>query len=347
MTYRAVLTDPAAGGEALVRIWTDNLHVAGDPHAKLRWQYLDGPNRAEAFLLRDDDTPVGCAGITVRELWSGDQRLRVALLADFAVDRAHRVGFPALTLQRAVKRHVDATYAASYGFPNQNAVAVHRRSGYQELGQMGRYVRVLRHAGYLARRFRRPLASQVAGLAADGATLAVRVARALRPSRTLALRWLPDVDPRFDRLWAAEHATFRIACRRDAAFLRWRFLRAPGDRYRVLALVERKSERLRAYAIVRGAAGGFAELADLFGSLEAMRELLTMLPPVLYRAGHTALSMRFLGDPRIPALLTDLHFSRRDALRTVIVHPGASCPIDPAVLRDPGAWYLTDLDEDI
>ncbi|MCE9579724.1 MAG: GNAT family N-acetyltransferase [Deltaproteobacteria bacterium] len=347
MTYRAVLTDPAVGGDALVRIWTDNLHVAGDPRAKLRWQYADGLHRAEAFLLRDDDAPVGCAGITVRELWSGDARLRVALLADFAVDRAHRVGFPALLLQRAVKRHVDAAYDASYGFPNHNAVAVHKRSGYHELGLMGRYVRVLRHAGYLARRFRRPLVSRVAGYAADGAKLAVRVARALAPSRTLALRWLPDVDPRFDRLWQAEHATFRIACRRDAAFLRWRFLRAPGDRYRVLALVERQSERLRAYAIIRGAAGGIAELADVFGSLEAIGELMTLMPPALYGRGHTAISMRFLGDPRIPALLTHHHFSLRDALRTVIVHPGASCPIDPAMLRDPAAWYLTDLDEDI
>jgi hypothetical protein len=347
MTYRALLTDPIVSGEALVRIWTDNLHVSGDARAKLRWQYVDGPAPAEVFLLRDDDAPVGCAGITVRELWAGAQPLRVALLADFAVDRAHRVGFPALALQRAVKRHVDATYAASYGFPNQHAVAIHKRSGYHELGTMTRYVRVLRHGGYLARRFDHPLVARVAGLAADGAKLAVRVARALGPSRTHALRWLPDVDPRFDRLWQAAHGDYRLACRRDAAFLRWRFLRAPGERYRLLVLVERQTERLCAYAFVRGAAGGLAELADVFGSLAAIDELMTLLPPVLYRAGHTAISLRFLGDPRIPALLATHHFSRRDALRTVIVNPGASCPIDPGVLRDPDAWYLTDLDEDI
>jgi hypothetical protein len=347
VSYRAVLTDPEAGRGALLRLWARNLPVRGDASAKLGWSYFEGPaGPSEVFLLHDEAGEVGCAGVTVRELWLRERPLRVALLADFAIDRAHRTGLPALILQRAVKRHVDGAYDASYGFPNANAVAIHRRIGYHELGAMCRYVRVLRHADYLARRFERPIVARAAGAVVDAAKLAVRLARTVRPSRTRALRWLPDVDAGFDRLWQATRGSFGITCRRDAAFLRWRFLRKPDERVAIAALVDRARDELRAYAVVGGEPGGMAELHDLYGELDAISDLLTLVMPALYRRGYRAVGIRFLGDPRIPALLLAHHFSLREQNRVVIVHEGKACPIDPAVLRDPNAWYLTDLDED-
>lgn len=347
MSYRAVLTDPAEGRAALLRLWTRNLPVQGDAAAKLAWLYFDNPvGRSEAFLLHDDAGEVGCAGVTVRELWYRERPLRTALLADFAIDRAHRTALPALILQRTVKRHVDGAYDASYGFPNANAVAIHRRIGYHELGKMCRYVRTLRHGDYLARRYDWPIAMHAAGVAVDAAKLAVRLARTVRPSRTLALRWLPDFDARFDRLWQATRGSFGIACRRDAAFLRWRFLRKPDEQASIAALVDRRSDELRAYAVVGGTPGGMAGLLDAYGDLDALGELFTLVMPALYWRGYSAVQFRFLGDPRVTRLLLAHNFSLRDQQRVVVVHEGQACPIDPAVLRDHNAWYLTDLDED-
>jgi len=348
VAYQAVLTDPSEGREHLVRLWLDNLPVRGDARAKLDWLYLDGPaGRGEVFLLRDErGAPVGCAGITRRELWRGDQPLKTALLADLAIDRAHRTGMPALVLQRATKRHVDAAYDLSYGFPNANAVALHRRIGYHVLGAMERYVRVLRHSRYLERKYGRPIVARAAGAVIDGAKLAVRTARAFAPSRAAELVWLDDVDPRFDRLWEQSRGAWGLAGRRDAAFLRWRFLRKPDEKVAVAALCEKKGGALRAYAIVGGAPGDFALIADAFGSIEAQGDLLTLLAPALTTRGHTAIGMRFLGDPRMTEMLRAHSFSLRDAHRTVIVNPGATCPIDPAIVRDTARWYLTDLDED-
>ncbi len=349
MAYRAVLTDPGEHRATFLRLWVQNLPIRGDAAAKLEWLYLGGPaGPGEAFVLHADGDggAVGCAGITVRELWDGDRVLRAALLADFAVDRAHRTGLPALILQRTVKRHVDAAYDASYGFPNANAVAIHRRIGYHELGAMSRYVRVLRHGGYLERRYGRSPAARVAGGVVDAAKLAVRMARTLRPSRTGALRWLDDVDARFDRLWQETRGEFGLACRRDAAFLRWRFVQKPDEQVAIAALVDRKSDQLRAYAVVGGTQGGMAELRDVYGGLGAITDLFTLLMPALYGRGHSAVCFRFLGDRRVVALLERHNFSLRDARRVVIVHEGKTCPIDPARLRDPNAWFLTDLDED-
>jgi hypothetical protein len=346
--YRAQLTDATSDREALLRLWADNLPVRGGVEAKRRWLYLEHPcGPAQAFVLRDGETAIGCAGITTRELWYAGQPVRAALLADFAVDKAHRTGLPALVLQRAVKRHVDATYQLSYGFPNTKAVAIHQRIGYIELGNMARYVRVLRHGGYLQRRYGRPFAARAAGFVLDRAKLVVRIARTLAPRSRFALRWLTDTDARFDRLWATARDNFGIACRRDAAFLRWRFLREPAQRAVIAAIVDRETAALHAYAVVAGVPGQIAELADVFGeSIAAIDDLFALLAPALYRRGHTAIGFRFLGDPRIVELLQAHHFSLRDADRTVIVHPGAGCPIPAATLSDHRRWYVTDLDED-
>jgi len=344
--YRAVHVAPDRSRDELVRLWADNLAVVGDLHAKLDWLYLANPSGpGEAFVLRDaGDAAVGCAGITPRELWRGDRVLRVALLADFAIDRPHRTGLPALVLQRATKQHVEAGYELGYGFPNASAVAIHRRIGFFELGGMARYVRVLRHGGYIARRYGRPTAARVAGAIVDAAKLVVRWARAARPVLNARLVWRDDVDPRFDELWQRSRGQWGIACRRDAAFLHWRFVAKPVDRVRIATLVARGGDRLLAYAIVGGRPGDMAHVHDLFGPLDAIGDLLTLLVPSLTLAGHTAVSMRYLGDPRMAELLIAHGMSPRDADRKVIACLPARCT--DAALRDAATWYLTDLDED-
>lgn len=353
MAYRAELTDAAAGGAAeLMRLWRANLPVRGDVDAKRRWAYLDAPTgRADAMVIRTDDgAAIGCAGIERRRLWSRGAPLEAALLADFAIDRAHRTGFPAVLLQRAVQRHVESRFALSYGFPNAAAVAVHLRTGYHELGKMPRYVRPLRFGAYLTRRYHRPWLARAAALALDPLALVVGAAEAAAAVRASSLAWLDDVDPRFDDLWRRAAPSLPICSQRDAALLRWRFLRAPGERSRVAALTARASGELVAYAIVRDgrdATAGVAELVDLLGATPAALDaLLGWLVPSLTVRGYTAISVRFLGYPPLAALLARHRFTRREATRAIIVRPTARCPIPADLLRDPRAWYLTDLDED-
>jgi hypothetical protein len=344
--YRAVRVDPGERRDELVRLWGDNLQVRGDPHAKLDWLYLANPaGPGEAFVLRDEgETAVGCAGITTRELWRGEHALRAALLADFAIDRAHRTGMPALILQRATKHQVETAYELGYGFPNASAVAIHRRIGFFELGGMTRYVRVLRHGGYLARRYGRPLAAHAAGAVVDLAKLAVRSLRAARPALGASLRWQTDFDPRFDDLWRRHRALWGVVCRRDAAFLRWRFVAKPLEHVRIATLAARRGGELLAYAVVGGERGEMAHLLDLFGPLDALHDLLTLLLPSLTLRGHTAASTRFLGDPRMARLLVEHRMSARDSDRKVIACLSPRCT--DAALRDAATWYLTDLDED-
>jgi hypothetical protein len=348
VSYRTVLSDVRESRESLIRLWSENLHHRGDLDEKLRWFYLDAPSGpGEAFLLTTEDDIVGCCGLTLRELYHRGQPIRAALLADFAIDKRHRSALPALTLQRAVKRHTDGAYDLSYGFPNDGAVAVLKRIGYLELGRMARFVRVLRHAPFLARRYRRPLLGRAAAMVVDPASLAISTARSLRNRVLLRLEWLEDFDARFDRLWDLAQPRELIACRRSSQFLRWRFARKPSEHHHIAGLVERQTSALAAYAVMRGEIGGEAELVDLFGiNPGAIDDLLSQLIPSLYSRGYTSVSFRYLGSPMLLEVLAKHMFSLRESRRLVIVNFAPTCPIDATVAADPTRWYLTDLDED-
>lgn len=348
VSYRTVLSDARESREPLIRLWSENLHHRGDLDEKLRWFYLDAPSGpGEAFLLRTEDDVVGCCGLTTRELYHRGQPVRAALLADFAIDKKHRSALPALTLQRAVKRHTDGAYGLSYGFPNDGAVAVLKRIGYQELGRMARFVRVLRHAPFLERRYHRPLLGRAAAMVVDPASLVITAARSLRKRTLLRLEWLEDFDARFDRLWDVAQPRDLIACKRSSEFLRWRFMRKPSEKNQIAALVERHAGALAAYAVVRNGEGGEAELVDLFGiNAGAVDSLLSQLVPSLYARGHASVSFRFLGSPVLLEVLAKHMFSLRESRRLVIINLAPTCPVDPSVAADPRRWYFTDLDED-
>jgi hypothetical protein len=332
--YSTSATEVQDSKDLLLRLWEDNLHVRGDLDDKLRWFYCDSPHGpGRAFLLHANGAPVGCAGLGVRTLFQHGRPLRAALFADLAVDRGHRSGLPALTLLRSVAAEVARDFELGYGFPNRKAIAVYRRAGFIELGQMYRYVRVLRSRRYL----RAALGDWIADTAL---AIAARTRRMF--ARRFALEWPEAFDARFDRLWQAVHASYPLVCERTAAFLRWRFAQEP---HRIAGLVCRSSGELVAYAVYRSAGDGFVELLDLFGAGEhEVGAMLAHTVPAAAALGFTAVGFRFLGDPRVIRLLHAHGFARRGEPRSIVVAGGRGPARAP--MHDLGAWYLTDLDED-
>src|SRR6185369_13060010 len=106
----------------------------------------------------------------------------------------------------------------------------------------------------------------------------------------------------------------------------------------------RKTDELRAYAIVEGETGESAQVTDAFGLPEALDDLFAQLVPALYRRGHSAIGFRFVGDPKIVALLASHGFVPRERNHTAVVVASATGHVDHATVYDPASWYLTELD---
>lgn len=343
MPYRVRRTDVGVDREEILRIWAANLPMKGELDARLRWFYCDAPHgRGDGFMLHPlgDPSVIGYAGVGMRALWRRGTPLRAALLADLAVDREHQSGLPALALVRAVKQHVRESFDLGYGFPTDAAAPVYQRAGFRELGRMSRFVRALRRGPTLARHLPAPVARALGGVLDRGRHLVSR-AHALR-DRRVRLVWLDDFDDRFDQLWARARMATPVTCERTTEVLRWRF---GHDDVRIAALVDRASEQLRAYAVVRTGEGE-AELADLFGAgLRQVEALLRHLIPALHAAGQRAVTFRFLGTCAMLGVLARQGFVRREGGRRVVLVLGES-HAQTLELADPAAWYLTDLDED-
>ena len=339
--YSVAAADVLEAKDVLCQLWTANLELRGQVDEKLRWFYCDGPHGAgSALVLNATGGAVGCAGLGVRRFLHHGHPLRVALFADLAVDRRHRSALPAMTLLRSVQDAVEDRFDLGYGFPNAKAAAVYRRAGYRELGQQHRYVRVLRSRSFLRPALGRWL-SRPAAAVTDAALAVLARARTLSV-RDHTLAWLDELDARFDRLWHASRDAYSFACERTAAFLRWRFARDP---HRVVTLVSRRSDALRAYAVVRPGPAETVELVDLFGGGERdLDALLAMLVPAIGQLGFASISVRFLGNPHVIQLLHRHGFMTRGEPRSAVVCGGRSTAA--LRLREADDWYLTDLDDD-
>jgi hypothetical protein len=344
MSYEVRTVEPSIAADVLKRLWAANLPATGDLDEKLRWFYREGPHGAgRAFIIDSATEPVGCTGLGVRTFISGCHTShRVGLFADLAIERRHRSALPALALVRSVRDEIAHGFDLGYGFPNAKAVAVYRRAGYELLGEMPRYVRVLKTEPYLRQRFRGDVA-HVAATVIDRVLASLTHLAAAPAKRAYELRFGVELDHKFDLLWRAASLTLPFACERTSAFLRWRFQRKLDERYGIVGLYTRTDE-LQAYAVIRACEDGTLRIADLFGfDSWVLFALLVQLVDAATAAGATSVAFRFLGDPRIPRLLKALGFSRRSETRAVVVAPGRVARDD---LRDIARWYLTDLDED-
>ena len=183
----------------------------------------------------------------------------------------------------------------------------------------------------------------IVSLAATPVAAALR-SRAASPDVHL----VGDFDERFTELWERVAPKFTFAVRRDAAYLRWKYLALPHIRYHVVAVD--RGTRIAGYAVYRHAdepRGRVTALVDLLADPEdrpAIRELLSAVE----RDARTA------GSDKIRA------FIMNDAFRTIMRAEGYSqvrstielvakinaVPVDPDFYDRTGAWHVTFGDSD-
>lgn len=356
--YSVHREQPRAVRNDLLRIWAENLNVAGSAAGKYQWLYEDCPHAPEdVFVLRADGMAIGTLSTLIRHFQLDGRVVPIGLHADLAVDEHHRLLIPALRLVRAVREATAARCALSYGYPNKLAEGVFLRAGFRELGRATRYVRVLRHADYAKRladianvprivalAASVPALAELGGVIADVASVTRDMARISRALSAYRLEWLERADPRVDALWEAARSEYQVVGRRSSAFLQWRY--PAGVPVRVAGLVRHRSRELAAYAIIEQD-GRTAHIRDLFGHQGAFESLLALLGPALYAGGAGALSIRYLGSPAMVELLTRVGFRPRETQRMISIGLGAALSERQAALAaHADHWHLLDIDED-
>ena len=338
-------------------VWERNLSAKVPVKQRFQWFYRDNPAGAGRLALleaRDgDDAPahvVGTAGHGMRLFQAGGssvrRTLRAALIADVAIDAAHRGAIPAIILTKEMRRFVLREADLAYGFPNRMAAPLVIKVGYRKLGETRRFALAFRHQRLLQPRMSSPVAARAAALLLDAARACLVGARAVAPLASYRLSWPTEVDDRFDRLWREAAPGYRFIGVRDAAFVRWRFLSpAAGPPLRLATMEHRRTGEIAGYAAFERD-GTTVHLRDVFAKRDLLPSFLRLLSGAFWLRGASSISIRLLGASALAAALQEVGFRAREDKCTVVCSAGLASGADAEAFSDVDDWYLTDADED-
>jgi hypothetical protein len=333
---------------AVIGLWKGNL---GDPRRgaeKFAWFYENAPTGEPLSMLLSHGADLtdatwelaGVATAGARQWLIDDQPVVAGVLVDMTVTAAHRTLFPALALQKGLRKEGLALWQMLYGFPNPKAAPVFARVGYKKLGGIVRYACVLRTASYLSAKVPTPLAT----IAAPVADRFLSLRRRLRAGmgNGYRLRWGPlseaALETNTTELPATElPASERLARgARDATFLRWRFADRGSLRFEFVS-VDARGQQLGWWVVC--AVGVTLHVCDCSITLLTLPDAHRMWIQLAKQArskGFSSLSFACLAPEALIATLLRADMVAREQ-RPVFATSNATLPT---------SWFLTPADED-
>lgn len=262
--YRIVPGDPYAQKDEVLALTLRNFDVPPEVtrgrYSKYYEQCPLGP--AVFFFAEEVETGerVGMSALFPIELSVEGRAVRGAIGGDFVVDRPHRALAPALALQRAlIEALPENGLHFVYGAPNQFSDPVLARIGYAEVGELTRFVKVLKARALAEKAAGRPavgrLVSALGPVLVDPVLWVASRERLYRRRAGVSVEHPETFDGRFAEVFEAMTAQHPITGHRTPELLNWRFEKdRPEERlggHSVLAVTDRGGDRVLAYAVYK------------------------------------------------------------------------------------------------
>jgi hypothetical protein len=288
--------------------------------ARFDWLYKNNPHGpARVWIARDSTTGtvVGTASAFPRCMSVDGYEEKGWVLGDFCIHEQYRSLGPALQLQRACLAEVEAgTIAFCYDFPSTSMMAVYKRLRINPCGHMLRLVKHLRVDRKVAEFVHNPVLAR--SLNAVGNTFLALRQISTRSSRDVTLSLHEGAcGAEFSALVRAVGSRDGVYIQRSAAYLNWRYVANPLDRYELLTA--RRAGALWAYAVFSHT-GDKATLVDLYGheDVTVLSCLVDGLVALLWQRGVVTVIAPMLEHHPWVGLLQRLGFRAREARPMVV-----------------------------
>jgi hypothetical protein len=244
------------------------------------------------------------------------------VLGDFCIDEKYRSLGPSLQLQRACLTALrEPPFEFIYDFPSRSMMAIYKRLGMQQSGELFRWAKPLRAETKLFSAVRSKTIARGLGLVANP-LLARRGWAGDKNSCELVLQESP-CGPEFSQLDLETSVGDGIRTSRSAQYLNWRYFAAPGAHHEILTA--RRAGKLIGY-VVSAASSDDARIVDLcsieepgvaarllFGAVERLRS-----------QGAASVSLNAGNAHPWNALFERVGFQRREASPIVVALPPGS-----------------------
>jgi len=320
---------------------------------KLKGQRTPVENVWVAVADRDGQVIAQYAGIPVRLKLAGTERWAMQSVDTMVSPEFRRRGILTALGKATYQSWADGGVSAVFGVPNQNWGTRTDALGLQPLFPLA-WLRVPLRLGPAVARMSGAPRAFVAPLARAGDALASlwRAFASRHDCETPEVQLDPiaHAGDEFDRLWRGAAGGWDNAVVRDASWVNWRYLHAPGLAYRVLlARAAGEPAGYVAYRLAEAGSRRTAIIADLFTAPDATcvaaALLAAALADLLSRGAEAALATA----PRYSGLQRTLRragFLPRRGTSQVLLAPLAP-DVNPSSLRSPDGWLLAAGDFDV
>jgi len=285
------------------------------------WLYKNGPHgQAQALIATQgtDGPLIGAAAVFPRRMCVGNETKMGCVLGDFFILPEHRSLGPAVQLQRACLKFIQArSIAFWFDFPGSAMLPVYKRLSIAPTDRLARLAKLLRADQKISQWVK--AASVTRGLsAAENRVLAARDRRHENGSGCDISLLEGPCGQEFTALVSSVCGRYGIAAQRCAEYLNWRYRNHFAQRYEFL--VARREAKLLAYLVYRPDAEN-AEIVDLFGvhDIAVFADLINAAVALLRKQGVFTVSLSILASHPFVTFLEKLGFRERDSC-PVILH---------------------------
>jgi len=210
------------------------------------WQYFENPSTKEdgpvIWMAREGDTLLGQMATMPFPMWWGDREVRASAGMDYFVRKSAQGKGIGIALSNRWADEVDVALALGL---TPSSYPLFRKI-FTDVGPVPSLVKILDPTAVARRKWGKAIGTLAGPLLGVGLTL-------LSPSpaaaRDVDVRSVQALEDEHDDLWTRARGSFTTCVRRDAAYLRWKYLACPFREYRMLEA--RTAGALSGYVVLR------------------------------------------------------------------------------------------------
>ena len=210
------------------------------------WQYFENPNTPEdgpvIWMAREGDTLLGQMATMPFPMWWGDREVSASAGNDYFVRKSAQGRGIGIALSNRWADEVGVALALGL---TPSSYPLFRKI-FTDVGPVPSFLKILDSTAVARRKWGSAVGSVAGPILGLGLNLL-----STTPDRKddVDVRPVGAIGDEYDDLWLRARASYASCVRRDARYLRWKYLACPFREYRVLEA--RRAGTLSGYAVVR------------------------------------------------------------------------------------------------
>lgn len=320
MAYQIRLFNKDEDRNKLFALWREK----SDKNLQRRFEYMYGGRarcRIKTSLLFDEKSQdaIGCLSLFTHNIRLKGNNFKLGVNCDMFVKKEHRLLGPAVILLKSLLKDArEDGYQALLAMPNKMSASVFQRVGYTRVGELYRWVKIIKFEDKLAVKIKHKAALKIISKAFDFFFEFFSWEWVWRISYFLAKGRFSAQEIKFDEINFDEHLKITNILEKPPEYIEWRYYGMDNNDSKVFALTK---NGLSAGLMIYYVRGQDVILQDILipKSLWAMKIMLSAFTRKMRARKMKSISALFLGRGKMMKLLQSFGFLRRES-RSLYLH---------------------------